>query len=519
MEQQIFKDSDHYSELINRQVDQYKSTEIMHDLPPIFEYWSAKYNSPKFKEVAGSENLIFFYAGFFQKCLAESKSNFLISVGSGDSSIEIAIVKTLVARGVKIFFLICLELSPLLIEKARKKIDEEKLGDIITAAQIDINSWKPNYSFAGVMAHHSLHHILDLEQLFSVIKNNLSSGGRFLTADIIGRNGHMRWPEALSLIRRIWKKIPRRYKFHHQFRKFDDYYDNWDCSAEGFEGIRSQDILPLLVKNFSFEVFYAYGNLIDAFIDRGFGPNFNPANPLDTGFIDYINDTNESLISNGILKPTMLIAVMCNEKVNSTKMYKNWTPEFCVRDPVALPPGYDSSLYLKDTFGFNENDNSSNLGQIAPYSVNSKLLFTSGIAEADSRLNGIPYLTYGWCNSELGYTWTSCEDAAVSFQMDLIQGKKLFLEISFLVYHSPLFPNTIVEIMANETPVISLKYENRTGELVSNQKARFPFTVISDSKTLEIKFILPNRRQPQYEEGADVRSIGIGLAAITISKI
>jgi hypothetical protein len=29
----------------------------------------------------------------------------------------------------------------------------------------------------------------------------------------------------------------------------------WDCSKVGFEGIRAQDILPLLVKNSRFEAF------------------------------------------------------------------------------------------------------------------------------------------------------------------------------------------------------------------------------------------------------------------------
>jgi len=34
----------------------------------------------------------------------------------------------------------------------------------------------------------------------------------------------------------------------------------WDCSKQGFEGIRAQDILPLLVKKFSFRSFLGFGN-------------------------------------------------------------------------------------------------------------------------------------------------------------------------------------------------------------------------------------------------------------------
>src|ERR1700712_2544844 len=111
MAQQVVTNIDHYTDLVARQVDQYKETEIMHDLPPIFEYWASKYLLPKAAEVIKANNIISFYANSFERSLQESSSNFLISIGSGDSSIEIAVVKELLTRGVKGFFFICLELS------------------------------------------------------------------------------------------------------------------------------------------------------------------------------------------------------------------------------------------------------------------------------------------------------------------------------------------------------------------------------------------------------------------------
>ena len=65
----------------------------------------------------------------------------------------------------------------------------------------------------------------------------------------------MRWPEALELIQGIWKFIPDHYKTNHQLKRVEQQYQNWDCSKKGFEGIRAQDILPLLVKKFSFRSF------------------------------------------------------------------------------------------------------------------------------------------------------------------------------------------------------------------------------------------------------------------------
>lgn len=510
-------DDEHYNELVNRQVEQYRETVIMHDLPPIYDYWSAKFNALKFKHIIGMDSLIGFYASYFQKCLEESDSNFLISVGSGDSSIEIAIVKELIAKGFKNFSFICLELSPILIEKARSKIIEENLEDIITADEIDINNWKPTFTFAGVMAHHSLHHILDLELLFGIIKNNLAANGRFLTADMIGRNGHMRWPESLVFIRNIWNKLPRKYKFNHQLNKYDDYFDNWDCSNEGFEGIRAQDILPILVNMFSFEVFYAYGGLIDIFIDRGFGANYNPSDINDTQFIDFIEATNEQMISEGILKPTIAFAVLRNEEIINPKIYKNWSPEFCIRFPLTPAPIYDVDSYMKYNFlNFKAQDDDLKLKDSNPYFLKRELKFSNQIP-FNNLSSGIQYLKYGWNAPETDLTWSSCDDASLILPISQSIKGKLIMNASFLVYHSPVFKNTIVEIFINGSIVTILNYKNEIDQIVSKEAIEVPFTLSPNQKEIEIRFLMPNRRQPQYENGPDLRALGIALISLTLS--
>ena len=54
------------------------------------------------------------------------------------------------------------------------------------------------------MANHSLHHVLALEHLFAQVSATLREDGVFVVNDMIGRNGHQRWPEALDLLQRIW---------------------------------------------------------------------------------------------------------------------------------------------------------------------------------------------------------------------------------------------------------------------------------------------------------------------------
>lgn len=512
-------DADHYNELVARQVDQYKETEVMHDLSRIFDYWTGKHISENVERVAGSSNIVELYTEYFRRALNESNGTFLISIGSGDCSIEIDIVKNLISKGEKKFFFVCLELSPILIEKARKKIDSEGLGDIITVAQIDLNKWNPKYQFAGAMAHHALHHILDLEHLFGLIKDNLAPGGRFITCDIIGRNGHMRWPEALHLIREIWQRIPRKYKFNHQFKKYDDYFQNWDCSTEGFEGIRAQDILPLLVKMFSFEVFYGNANLIDPFIDRGFGPNYNPENPQDAAFIDYVHNLNEELISKGILKPTLLIAVLVNEPVSSTKIYKHWTPAFCIRNPEAPVIEYDIEPLLQGIpFQLTTGDDPMVANQTGVYRLGEEVFFSNGEKKlGKGKRNGLKLLKYGWGNPERDLIWSNCEDAAIMFPMEKKVDTDLIMEIAFVPYLSPLSEYTTVEMFVNNTHFKAWQFDRKVDNGNNTYQIVLPGQLIKSSPVIEIRFILPNRRMPQFESGTDVRQLGIGLISAKIS--
>jgi hypothetical protein len=85
----------------------------------------------------------------------------------------------------------------------------------------------------------------------------------------------------MKVVQKFWADLPRLYKYNHSLRRFDDQFVNWDCSVEGFEGVLAQDILPELIKRFSFEVFLAFSNVIDIFIDRSFGDNFNHELPWD----------------------------------------------------------------------------------------------------------------------------------------------------------------------------------------------------------------------------------------------
>ena len=149
----------------------------------------------------------------------------------------------------------------------------------------------------------------------------------------------MRWPEALTLVRTLWNTLPDHYKYNHQLKRLEIEFDNWDCSKEGFEGIRAQDILPLLVERFSFELFIGWGGVIDIFIDRSFGHNFDPAKEWDRSFIDEVHRLNEESLENGLIKPTQILAAMSKSSRTTTRQYKHLSPRFCIRRPDHMESG------------------------------------------------------------------------------------------------------------------------------------------------------------------------------------
>jgi hypothetical protein len=220
-----------------------------------------------------------------------------------------------------------------MLERGRRLATDAGLADRFTFEVADLDRWRPARPVAACIAYHSLHHLAELERLFAGVHDALDDRGVFLVNDMIGRNGHLRWPEALTVVDEIWRRLPDRYKHNHQLRRFEPDFDDWDCSVEGNEGIRAEDVLPLLIESFHFDTFIAFGNVMDVFVDRSFGPNFSPDRPEDVAWIDEIARLDEALIDSGEVKPTHLIAALRTRPVSRPRCYRQWTPEFCVRRP------------------------------------------------------------------------------------------------------------------------------------------------------------------------------------------
>ena len=310
----------------------YRDVTDVHQLPPIFHYWSNTHLRPMLEE-HGFSNVDQFFAKYLRESAQkrEADSAAFLSIGAGNCDTEVRVAKLLRNAGMVRFTIECLDLNADMLERGRELSQREGIAGHILTTEGDFNHWSAAREYDGVIANQSLHHVVNLEGLLSEVKRCLARGGYFIVDDMIGRNGHQRWPEALAAVRRFWRELPRDYRYNRQLSRYERVYRNWDCSTEGFEGVRAQDILPLLIDRFDFCLFIGFANVVDVFIDRSFGHNFNADADWDRSFIDRVHAFDEAALRNGELTPTHMMGVMTAEPCGQHAHSRGLSPERSVR--------------------------------------------------------------------------------------------------------------------------------------------------------------------------------------------
>ena len=303
----------------------------VHELPPIGLYWGDRYIRPMAEEF-GFRNAEELFAKYL--ALAARRAGgapVFLSLGAGNCDAEIRTSQLLRDAGLTDFVIECLELNPRMIERGREMAAGSGVREHLSFVEADFNRWKPSKEYTAIIANQVLHHVVELEQLFAEMKRALHPSGFLVTADMIGRNGHQRWPEALQHVRKFWRELPGEYRWNRPLKRYEEEYINHDCSLEGFEGIRAQDVLPLLLRYFDFQLFVGFGNVIDVFVDRSFGHNFDVTGGWDLAFIDRVQQFDEQAIRSGALTPTHMFAALTPGPAMEHLYSRGLAPQACVR--------------------------------------------------------------------------------------------------------------------------------------------------------------------------------------------
>src|SRR5207248_1386751 len=84
-------------------------------------------------------------------------------------------------------------------------------------------------------------------------------------------------------------------------------------------------------------LFIPFGNVIDPFVDRSFGPNFDASARWDRWFVDQVHLRDEQEIAGGHIKPTHMLAVLGKDGNAAPVFPQHLSPRFCIRRATATP--------------------------------------------------------------------------------------------------------------------------------------------------------------------------------------
>jgi SAM-dependent methyltransferase len=215
----------------------------------------------------------------------------ILSLGSGYCGHEIDWARKLNSP----YIITCTDINDQPFNLAREIANRENLCLEFDIEDLNFIQIKPGH-FDAIFAHAALHHVINLEHLFAEIAAGLSPLGIFHLVEVVGMNRKLIWDDnekfANALLDLIPDQITRKVRL------------NVPRATTGMEGIRQEEILPLLRKNFCpvFELRHgAFMRFVCTHPDLG--RQFDPSDVAVKPFLDFLIDCDNSAVEHGVLRP------------------------------------------------------------------------------------------------------------------------------------------------------------------------------------------------------------------------
>jgi 2-polyprenyl-3-methyl-5-hydroxy-6-metoxy-1,4-benzoquinol methylase len=231
----------------------------------------------------------------------------MLSLGCGAGGVEMVIGRE--ARAAEIT---CVDVNGSSLGLGKRVAAAEGLN--LRFEQADLNLVELEKSaFDVVFCHASLHHVLELERLITQIRGSLRPEGVVVVVDVITRNGYRMWPETRKVARDLFRTLPEQFRLNHTAyrpeRKVDREIWESDTRSAGMECLRSEDVLPLLRREFEVVCLVPYFTLCRRFFDTMYGPNYDLAQPLDQAILEWIWELDQEYLRRAELKPETFFGV------------------------------------------------------------------------------------------------------------------------------------------------------------------------------------------------------------------
>lgn len=173
-----------------------------------------------------------------------------------------------------------MDLNESLLRTAAANFPEGVVPDLIVGDLNTIRDFGVRYDV--IMCVSGLHHIVELERVLDFISAALADGGEFWSiGEAIGRNGNRLWGRALDAANACFTPLPARLRRNHHTGVVDERLPDDDYGSGTFEGIRSQDILPLLTDRLDPVDVYRRNCFLWRLVNQAYNGNYDMSDPED----------------------------------------------------------------------------------------------------------------------------------------------------------------------------------------------------------------------------------------------
>ena len=140
--------------------------------------------------------------------------------------------------------------------------------------------------FDVVMCVSGLHHIIELERVADFIQQVLVDDGEFWSiGEAIGRSGNRLWQEEYAVANAFFRSLPERLRRNRLSREPDSDLPIADYSEATFEGIRSDEIEPLLSHRLEPVQLYRRNCFLWRLVDLAYADNYDLSSNEDVAWL------------------------------------------------------------------------------------------------------------------------------------------------------------------------------------------------------------------------------------------
>lgn len=227
----------------------------------------------------------------------------LLSLCAGIGHYEISLVRRGYVESV-----VGYEFSEKSVASANQTVRNEGLESKISFIQLDLNTgtFPPNQHFDAILNVAGLHHIQNLEHLIAQCRQVCKPHTVFLNHEFIGPNHHQWTAKQLHYINYIMSILPPDLRrslsnpgaIHEQKVSLSM---NEMMRIDPTEGVRAQDIIPVMRKHFAISDYKPFGGSILHMLLNDMAGNFMA--PEHAALIELLIFFEESLMDEGVLPP------------------------------------------------------------------------------------------------------------------------------------------------------------------------------------------------------------------------